>query len=344
MSSVRHRLMLALICLTTAAQAAPKKPLCGLVTMGAVHFQRTGEDPDNSLREANAHPGIYVAAAILAKWSQLQPEPGVLNTAVIDQGLNAVRAYNRAHPATPLVAKLRVFSGPSAPQWVKALGGGPLMVMLHKQPAQIAPFWTTGYRGAWVKLQQMLAARYDADPLVGEVAASSCATATAEPFIFTDEPGNARSAGFSDSAFKGCLLGVAEDYAAWRDTPVDYTFGVFHDTDGGRPVHDPEFTVQAMRTWRARMGARGVLATHGLRAPLPPGLEPLYDAMRELGPPIEFQTLEPGIDQDAAVRLGLTYRPTEIEMWDSADAGGRAQVSAAMLQSWKAGFTTCGAN
>ncbi len=321
--------------------AAPKAPLCGLVATGRVHFQKTGADPDNSLKEPNAHPGIYVGAVIMAKWSQLQPTGRGLDTAAIDAGLAAVRRYNAAHPGTPLAAKLRIFAGPSAPAWAKSAGGAPVAVTIDDAPAQIGRFWTVPYRAAWRQLQQSLAARYDADPLVAEIAASSCAVATAEPFglrVFTDSAAALHAAGFTDAAYKSCLLGVADDYTAWQHTPIDYTFGIFHDTDSGTAVRDPQFTVQAMKTWRASLSGRGILATHGLRAPLPAGLQPIYQTMQALGPPIAFQTLQPRIDLDAAVRAGLAYHATEIEMWDTADAGGPAQVTRPMLQAWSAGF------
>jgi hypothetical protein len=342
-----RRLIALILCAAAAAvpaAAAPKPPLCGLVAMGRVHFQKTGDDPDNSLKEPNAHPGIYVGAVILAKWSQLQPTPGALDTTTIDTGLAAIRRYNAAHPRTPLAAKLRIFAGPSAPAWAKSTGGAPVTVTIDGAPAQIGRFWAPPYRDAWRQLQQSLAARYDTDPLIAEVAASSCAVATAEPFgvhVFADSLPALRAAGFSDAAYKACLVGVADDYAAWQHTPIDYTFGIFRDTDSGSPVRDPEFTIQAMKTWRARMDGRGVLATHGLRAPLPAGLEPIYQTMQALGPPISFQTLQPHIDLDAAVRLGLAYRPTEIEIWDTAAAGGPAEITQPMLQSWSTGFTAC---
>jgi hypothetical protein len=335
---MRRLIALALMLCTAAA---PKPPLCGLVAMGRVHFQKTGEDPDNSLREPNAHPGIYVAAVIMAKWSQLQPSPRALDTTTIDTGLAAIRRYNAAHPRAPMSAKLRIFAGPSAPAWAKSLGGAPVPIELDAEQVQIGRFWTASYRDAWRQLQQSLAARYDADPLVSEVAASSCSVASAQPFgvkVFLDSAAALRAAGFSDAAYKACLLGVPDDYAAWQHTPIDYTFGTFQDTDSGRGVHDPAFTVQDMRAFRARLGARAVLATHSLRAPLPAGLQPLYQTLQTLGPPIEFQTLNPHIDLDAAVRLGLEYHPTEIEIWDSSAAGGPAEVSLPMLQSWSAGF------
>jgi len=336
---MRRLTALALILCTAAA---PKPPLCGLVAMGRVHFQKTGEDPDNSLLEPNAHPGIYAAAVIMAKWSQLQPTPRALDTTAIDTGLSAIRRYNAAHPRNPLKAKLRIFAGPSAPDWAKSVGGAPVPIMLAGVPVQIGRFWTASYREAWRQLQQSLATRYDNDPLVGEVAASSCAVATAEPFgvhVFLDSAAAVRAAGFSDAAYKACLLSVPDDYAAWQRTPIDYTFGTFQDTDSGRGVRDPAFTVEDMRAFRARFGARAVLATHGLRDPIPNGLQPLYQALQSLGPPIAFQTLSPNINLDAAVRLGMTYRPTEMEIWDSSAAGGPAPISVPMLQSWSAGFT-----
>lgn len=63
-----------------------------------------GAHADNTLKEANAHPGIYSGAVILATWDELEHVDGKLDVSRIEAGLDAVRAYNAKYPATPLAA------------------------------------------------------------------------------------------------------------------------------------------------------------------------------------------------------------------------------------------------
>ncbi len=76
----------------------------------------------------------------------------------IEAAIGVLSTYNAAHPAKPVVGKLRVWSGPNAPAWVIALSGGAVTVQGHVNPIQIARYWTTAYNGAWVKLQKQLGA------------------------------------------------------------------------------------------------------------------------------------------------------------------------------------------
>jgi hypothetical protein len=338
---MRRWLLLGLAALLGAGPglAWAKGPIHGLVTMGSLNFDlRAGMEPQNDLREANAHPGLYAGAVILATWEQLEPSPGRFDFSAIDRGLDAVRAYNARYRQTPLVAKLRIFAGLHAPGWVKALDGGP--VTLHKRDASapFAHFWSVPYRDAWRALQGALAARYDNDRLVAEVAVSSCSSTTAEPFIVPLTPVNTPvlvQAGYTEAGMEACLMGAVDDYAAWRNTAVDYTFNPWRTLEDGRPRVDASFTIQVMQAFRARFGARGVLANHGLAPEMNPGAQTVLDAMQRLGPPIEFQTRGPDLDWNAAVAAGEKVGMTELEIWNTRDAGGPAPVTADELRTWR---------
>lgn len=102
---------------------------------------------------------------------------------------------------------------------------------------------------------------------------------------------------------------------------------------------DADVTIATMRAWRARLGGRGVLATHGLNDPVLRAALPIYAELRRLGPPIAFQTISPRVDFSSAIRFGLTYRPTEIELWDSVAAGGFARESSADMLDWARGLS-----
>jgi hypothetical protein len=331
-------LCLSPVCLNAQAPGADKPPLHGLVTMGALTPLFTkGGHADNTLKEANAHPGVYSGVLILASWDELEHVEGKLDASRIDVGLDAVRAYNNKYPATPVKAKLRIFSGWNTPEWVIAKSGGAIMLEDKDGSVPIGHFWTEAYRSSWKNLQAMLAARYDNDPLMEEVAVSSCATLTAEPFVMPLTAANLpklHAASFSDAGFKACLMGALDDYSSWKHTAIDYTINPFRDTDSGHAVPDFAFPISVMEAFRTRYGSRGVIANHGLQATISEKQAALAAEFRKLGAPIEFQTYSPAVDWDGTVALGLKSGATEIEIWNTKDAGGPANVSYDQLKKW----------
>jgi hypothetical protein len=91
-----------------------------------------------------------------------------------------------------------------------------------------------------------------------------------------------------------------------------------------------------MQSFRSNLGSRAVIANHGLQSPLDPGAVPVYDEIATLGPAIEFQTISPTVDWTSAFALGLTYHPTEVEIWQTTAAGGSANLSLTQLQEFAA--------
>ena len=334
---------LALAMLPAQAQTGMMKPaIQGLVTMGELTFLHDPHvEPDNTFREANAHPGVYSAVVILAKWSSLEPEQGKFNFTEIDEGLKNVRAYNAKYPKTPITGKLRLFAGPNAPKWAMQLGGAPVEVQVKDHTLPIGRFWTKEYGDAYRNLQAQLAGRYDNDLLLQEVAISSCTSSSAEPFLLPLVPTNVKplqAAGYTDEAVRACLLGAIDDfYAVWKHTAVDYTFNQYRAlTPDGQIVPHPEFTTQVIEAFRKKFGSRGVIANHGLAEVAPPrAIAVLADIMR-VGPPIEFQTVNQQVKWDLTFQEALKFHTTEFEIWDTKDAGGSNKVSYDQLKAWKA--------
>jgi hypothetical protein len=295
--------------------------------------------PDNTQKEPNSDPNVYVASVIMVTWAQLQPNSGsALDTSAIEAGLAAIATYNAAYPKHPMVAKLRIFAGVNTPSWAMQLDGGPITSTVNGTTASLPKFWTADYATAWTNLQTMLAAIYDTDPRIGEVAVSGCASHTAEPFIFTTDASlipSLRTAGYTDAQYQTCLSTMATQYAAWKTTPLDYSFNSFTHLDSGVPVSDTNFPIQVMTAWRASLGtARGVIANHGLQPTLTADAQPIYAEFQVLGPPIEFQTYGPAVDWNATIAYGLTFHPTEIEIWPTTQGGGSAQITLQQLQTW----------
>ena len=337
---------------TFIAQPKPtaKPTLIGLVTMGNEAWLSSGGLPSNRLLEANAHPGIYVAAVIQATWSQLEPQPGAFDDSVIDDMLQEITTYNAQYPATPLVGKLRIFAGPNTPAWVLQQVGSVTLTESNGTSAVFPDFWTPAYSALWTQLQQHLAAVYDSNSLMGEVAISVCASATAEPFVIPGSATNQQAmtaAGFSATQMEQCLSNAPADYAAWQHTPLDYTFNptVFDSAgDGGSA-----FAIQVMQQFRQALGTRAVLANHDFDDPIPSNqtqdyaeFQALYLGAQSASPPtlspLEFQTLGPTVNWSTAIPFAIsTYQPTEIEIWNTTASGaGTAPVSSAELLQWAA--------
>lgn len=336
---------------TGATNPAAKPTIIGLVTMGQENFIANGTLPTNQLLEANAHPGVYSAAVIELTWSQLEPQTGVFDDSALVSALQTVQAYNAQYPTTPLVAKLRIFAGVNAPAWVLTQVGSVSIVDAKTGNTEVLPdFWTPTYTQLWTYLQNHLASEYDTNPLIGEVAISVCSSITAEPFIIPGSPSNIQTllaAGYSDTAMQTCLSSAPSDYAAWTQTPLDYTFNPFFSTATGQA--DNTFTLQVVESFRAALGTRAVVANHDFDDPINPPdqtlyteFQSLYTAAQATTPPtispLEFQSLGPAIDWSTTVPYAITtYHPTEFEIWNTtAVPQGLANISLTQLQQWAA--------
>ena len=324
--------------LVDGALAEPqiKPPIRGLVSMGAYRFVGQGGDPVNTLEPLNAKAGIFGGLVIIATWKQLQPtatsEIGENN--VIDQALADVRAYNARNPAKPLAVKLRVWGGFEAPDWAKQLGGAPIATEHNGKQRILGRFWSDAYRQAWARLQVQLAARYDARPLIREVAVTACMSFTAEPFFLPNEPTVAnplRAAGYTDAAHRQCLQQAVADYAPWKASRLVLSLNPFYGLT--RQVGDAAFTEQVMRACRQAVGRRCVFDNHDLDANPPKSLLPIYAVMQKMGPEIEFQTLhETPEDFEGTIRKGVSLGASSIELWQ--DYQGFPLVPDATLKRW----------
>ena len=110
-------------------------------------------------------------------WNTIETKPGIYDFSAIDAAMDQ-------HPGVRF--RLRFMAGIHAPQWVKDDSGGCVLV----EPDSVnggtgcAPrFWTDAFHADYVALMQAVAARYEADPQVVEIANSECTTIFAEPFI-----------------------------------------------------------------------------------------------------------------------------------------------------------------
>ena len=321
--------------------AAPviKPPIVGLVDKGDIAFHRQdGGVAKNSLANIRRVPGVFAGVVINMTWEQLEAARGELRTGEIDRFLDEIRAYNREHAAKPLAARLRVWPGPNAPAWAKRLGGEPVTVLHQGMPITVGRYWDQPYREAWRELQRRLAVRYDAEPLIREVTNTSGSSITDEPFIVAGDAQSLRNllaAGFNDRRFRQTLAESCDDYAAWATTRVEWSCSPYRAMDSGRPRPQPEFTLEMMRQWRAKLGPRGVLGNHSLNEPIAPQLVFIYEELGRLGAPTSVQTHSPhGLDWEGALRNAMRFRIEAVELWASTRFEGFERKDAATLRRW----------
>jgi hypothetical protein len=350
-----------LLPLFSSAQSSSglKRPLVGLISMGqdglsprndnARFFGIPGTSLDDLITKRNAFDGVVINIP----WIQLQPDPGgALDTARIDRTLDEMRRYN-ADPRTTVALRaiLRVWAGVNAPDWVKAIDGGPVVTYsgdrAHR-PMPLPHFWSLPYEQAWRALQDRLAAHYDQEPLIAQVANTACTSDDDEPNAlarFNDRRQGVSSiralheAGFTDAAFSRCMTDALRDYEAWHATPVNFTLGPVFRIDGlgdfQLPPRDAAFTDRLVATIRSTLGPRAVLANHNLNYPLNERVGEVYEAIREAGGQIEFQTHSPrGLDWGNTVKEAVCLGAHALELWNSTGAGGYVDFPATTLIAW----------
>jgi hypothetical protein len=323
------------------AQQAPIKPqFHGLLNRGRISVDKPNAAPNNSLDEIESlPPGIFDGVTVNIKWVQLQPTPDRLDTIAIDAALADVRSYNQRHPQTPLAVKLRIWQGADAPDWIKNLGGPPVAIVHKDKPITIGRYWSPEYRQAWRTFQTKLAEKYDADPLIREVTNTSCSSVTDEPFVMNVSDKDKKEkevealqdlikAGFTDAAYRDCLMQSAHDYTGWRTTSIDFPVGGYRRIENGKPVRDRQVDSPIMGAFRQVLGARAILSNHALANQEenqgPRGMGSTADLIKQFGPPIEFQTANPKaewlqggqLDWESTIRYGISLGASAIEVWD----------------------------
>ncbi len=347
-----------------------KPPLVGLIAMGrggagpansnALYRNLPGSNLDDLIAKRNAFDGVVINVP----WSQLEPVPdGPLDTSAIDHALAEMRRYN-ADPQTTvkLRAILRVWAGENSPEWVKSLGGPPITVYTgnprNHRPYTLGRFWSASYRQAWRGVQAKLAERYDANPLIAQVSDTSCTSDDDEPNAIPrfqsvmegiSSIRNLREAGYTDAAFETCMLESVHDYDAWTTTSVNLTLGPIFRTDGigdfRQLPHDSNFTIRLIGAFRTALGERAVLANHNLNYPLNPRLVPVYEAIRDAGGQIEFQTRSPkGLDWPNTVKQAVCLGAHSLELWNATGAGGFVDFPTSTLIAWSHELKTTTSN
>ncbi|KTD53658.1 hypothetical protein Lsan_4068 [Legionella santicrucis] len=373
-------LTLTLTSQSSAANLPNKPPVQGLVNMGDITFYNKQDSidppsPNNSLDKLTLSNTVQLfgGTVINVTWAQLQPnspdEHGniTLDTTSIDQALSVINAYNQANPNAKITAKLRVWAGFAAPNWVKNLNGNePINIVAQKgnvtQKGTVAHWWEEDYLDNWANFLSALANAtdingytYDEEPLIREISVTSCASSTDEPFISWADP-NAEhaliSAGYTDIAQQNCLSNAINlHYAAWKNTWLDFPISPFFPMQGGSSQPNFTFSYSVMQQC-AEHGAC-VISNQGLNqaSSMNSNLAQIYQKILSFVANgtvyADFQTVSPAVlaksENDNlcyVFKTGAQYYAQSIELWPSvANLNGfdtlsrtQIQILAAILQ------------
>lgn len=315
-------------------------PIKGLVAFGSLGWNGAYPTtaPPNAMEEPLAHPGVYEGAVCNLRWLDLQPvQGGPIVTTSADACLANVTAYNALYPSTPMVAMFRVFAGQNAPAWAMNLNGGPI-TFVENGGFSAGLWWAPSYRAAWTDFQNKLAAIYNSNPLIHEVAITSCSVHSAEPFIEpvgTTDLALLLGAGYTDTAELACLVGWVTDYAAWTKPSLDYSVSNFNVTITGAAVPSSVYTNSTLVTHRLLYSTTGIIANHALQNPVPVANQPYYAYLTLLNAPVGFQYVSQAAqsgDATTCPSYGTPYNVSKLEMWDTTAAGGTATNTLAQLQ------------
>ena len=345
----------ATLTVAVSAKVAKVKPLIiGLIDKGSQQPYETAQPfPVTDTAEVASDPDTFAGIVVNVSWAQLEPSMDQWDFAPLDASLAAVSAYNAANASEPLTVKLRVWGGYTAPEWAKALDGAPITVPGDSErPAggTLGRYWSADYVAQWTNLQMALAKRYDPDPLVREVAVTSCNTASAEPFVMDAATGVAlTAAGWTSADQQQCLDGALGNYSAWHKTAVDFTFNTFS-TVSPTGSRSPDFTVTAgIMSACAVSELTGalpvcILDNHGLTDTVTAQQSPVYDEIDSLWQqfghdvPVDFQTISPnGFDLCQAVGVAIAHHAQSVEIWPPGTGyAGFDQYAPAQLAAWDA--------
>jgi hypothetical protein len=271
-------------------------------------------------------PADYAGAAVRGfvvkvNWSDVQrSEAGpIADGNAIDQAIGQARVLAARNPGFGI--KVRLYGGVYAPTWAKTLGGTPVTVTNPQsgKSATVGRFWTDAYGQAYDDLQRKLAARYDTVPEVREIVVSRCTTFFAEPFLRDkgdkQSVANLFDAGYNTAADHRCHQRQLEAHQVWQHTRSDLELNPYQDIEQtGKASVDEGFTESMMQYCRAVLGPRCVLENNS--ASDPPKYPRMYEAMRQLGGPLAFQTA-------TAAKVGNLFTVLD---WAVAEGAGSVEL------------------
>lgn len=266
----------------TAATPLPVKPvLSGLL--------------DRKGTPAASHETALRGFVADVRWSDVQPAPTAFDTASLDATIATARAKGYR-------VKLRLRAGADSPAWVKASAGSMSMYTTDTadtgRALTVPRWWTPEFRAAFDALHAKVAARYDANPAVGQVTLCGPSVHYCEPHLRSIADVRNRQtllrAGYTAAADQAAHRANIQAGRHWKRTALEVAFNPHQTVQPDATVTtDVAFTIDQMRRFRAAYGSRAVLANNSVRSSFI-GMGGPYGAMyaeqKRLGRPLSYQT------------------------------------------------------
>ncbi len=186
-------LVASLLGVGVSTEAASKDRATGFYTRGDVSKapgERNGYDNPNIADITKPTNWASNVDGIVAQleWSALQPdapsnsnEPAALDSSWIDDAIEDVEEWNSVSGHNQLGIKLRIFAGIYTPAWVKnEVGSSTLDFDGTNFDGDFPHFWKNSFKTRYKELHHLLAAKYDSEPLIKEIAISACMVKNAD--------------------------------------------------------------------------------------------------------------------------------------------------------------------
>jgi hypothetical protein len=246
------------------------------------------------------YDSVVKSFVIDVPWAQLQPTPGgpLAHPNAIDDELAQAQSAG-------MTVKLRVGAGVDAPDWAKRIGGDPIPMyytaatVAHagELAGTIGRFWLPAFGAAYDDLQQKLAAAYDDNPTLAQVAITRCSTIFSETYLRnTKDPANANAlvaAGFTRAADDVCHDEQMRSHLVWTHTRSSLTINPYQAISAdGSVKQDLAYSLTQMAQCRQILGRRCVLENYSLSSSRIGDQQygQIYATMQQLGAPFDFQT------------------------------------------------------
>jgi hypothetical protein len=262
--------------------------------------------------------GVVDGYIIEGHWDTLQPTAnGPLVTTVIDRAVAAVREWNAANPNDQRGLRLRVESGIYAPDWVKAMSGGPVTVTSPTgETGTVSRWWTAPVEAAYTAFIAKLAAYTDSIPEIREVTVGATMEFFGEIFIRFPAQNAAAltAAGYTQAADIAAMESSFRAHLAFQHTTTQIDVNDYQELTGGGSLA----VTQQLMNYALGIGlvhvqfANASLTTTGNTS--------LYALMQSYGPKgsnqagITFQTMPTVPNVTQVIDRALTFGATSIEL------------------------------
>jgi hypothetical protein len=228
-------------------------------------------------------------------WSALQPTSSTqLVTTAIDSDIAKAKSLGKT------AAKLRVGAGIDAPAWVKNLAGGPITMYDISQSTTggtftCPKFWRPEVMAAYTNLNRLLAARYDANPVIRQVILAGPIAQHSEPYL-RDGKDSRNVAALLNAGFTVAQDKVAHDANMavgnlWLSTNVEIPFNPYQAITPTKKYPDVAYTIAEMQQFRTMFGSRAILANNSIASTRTSDVyTQMYAAQKSMGRPLSYQT------------------------------------------------------